>query len=120
MPRVLVVDDDKYISEIIKCTLEPENFAVILANNGQTALNCLSQSKPDLILLDIKLPDMDGTTLLETIRKTSNIPIIMVTSVIDATAITHSLNLGADDYIRKPFLPNELIARVKAKLRRMK
>jgi len=63
---------------------------------------------------------MDGTKLLETIRKTSNIPIIMVTGVIDAETITLSLNLGPDDYIRKPFLPNELIARVKAKLRRLK
>jgi DNA-binding response OmpR family regulator len=118
MPQVLVVDDDEYISEIIKCTLEPEDFAVTLAFDGKSALNYLRNNDPDLVLLDIKLPDIDGNKLLETIRKTSNVPVIMITAVIDAATITLSLNLGADDYIRKPFLPNELIARVKAKLRR--
>jgi DNA-binding response OmpR family regulator len=120
MPQVLVVDDDEYISEIIKCTLEPENFAVTLTFDSKTALRYLSRHEPDLVLLDIKLPDIDGAKLLETIRETSNVPVIMITGIIDSATITRCLNLGADDYIGKPFLPNELLARVKAKLRRTK
>jgi DNA-binding response OmpR family regulator len=115
---ILVVDDDRYIAEVIKCALEDEGYSVLLAYNGLTALSSFDQNKVDLVLLDIKMPGLDGYQILSKIREKSDIPVIMLTCVHEAEAVAQSVQLGADDYVRKPFLIQELIARVRAKLRR--
>ncbi len=115
---ILVVDDDRCIAEMIKSALEDEGYSVLLANNGLTALSLFAGQKVDLILLDIKMPGMDGYQVLSEIREKSDVPVIMLTCVHEAEAVARSVQLGADDYVRKPFLIQELIARVRAKLRR--
>jgi DNA-binding response OmpR family regulator len=116
--HILVVDDDEYLSDIIKETLEAENYTVTIAYDGQSALKAVSASGIHLVLLDIKLPDISGFTVLEKIREQTDIPVIMLTGITDTDTLAQSIDMGADDYIRKPFLPQELLARVKAKLRR--
>lgn len=112
--RVLVIDDDQYIRELVARILENEGFAVTVAANGESALALLSEIRPDIILLDIRMPGMDGYQVLERVRKTSDVPVLMLTGVPEESAVVNSLNLGADDYIRKPFLPSVLAARVRA------
>jgi DNA-binding response OmpR family regulator len=116
--RILAVDDDEFILEIIKVTLEAEGFTVTTVNNGQEALRSLKESKPDLILLDIRMPGLNGYETLNGIRKESEIPVIMLTGIAGPESLSWTLELGANDYIKKPFLPRELVARVRAKLRR--
>jgi DNA-binding response OmpR family regulator len=118
--NILVVDDEESIRELIKLILETEGLAVTLTANGDSALALLEQIKFDLVLLDIRMPGLDGYQVLERIRKTSNVQVLMLTGVIEVPAATLSLDLGADDYIQKPFLRSELIAHVEAKLRRSK
>ena len=116
--RILVVDDDYNLCQLIKSYLVSENFEVLLAYNGQDCLKILKTNTPHLILLDIMLPKIDGWTLCKEIRKISNIPIIMLTARGEQFDKLLGLELGADDYIVKPFDFKELIARVKAILRR--
>lgn len=115
---VMVVDDDKPIRTLLKRILEPAGYRVILAENGTEALSLLDKNKPDLIMLDILMPKMDGFQTLDAIRHLSDVPVIMLTAIDDAVAVGGALGLGADDYIRKPFRTSELLARIKAKLRR--
>ncbi len=115
--HVLVVDDDPYICDVIKNTLEAENFVVSLAGDGPAALAGLIEKKPDLILLDIKLPGIDGYDVLQEIRTMSEVPVIMITGIQETESAARSFNLGADDYIRKPFRNRELVARIRAKLK---
>ena len=116
--RILVVDDERPIAEILKYNLEREGFAVILAHDGEEALLRLEQDEPDLILLDIMLPKKDGFTLCREIRAHREIPIIMLTAKESETDKVLGLELGADDYVTKPFSAREVVARVKAALRR--
>jgi DNA-binding response OmpR family regulator len=116
--HILVVDDEQYVLELVKRTLEPEGYAVTVAADGNSALARLREHTPDLILLDIKMPELNGYQVLERIRERSDIPVIMLTAVLEPTAVEQSLGLGADDYIRKPFSPQVLLARIEAKLRR--
>jgi DNA-binding response OmpR family regulator len=115
---VLVVDDDIRMLRMMKRMLELENFQVIIANNGDTALKSFEKETPDLVLLDIMMPDMDGYAVCQRIREFSQVPIIMVTAKGDDKEKVEGLNIGADDYVTKPFSASELAARVRAILRR--
>lgn len=118
MPKVLVVDDDLNIVKLIKLYLEKEDFSVCTAHNGLEALEVYRRENPSIIVLDIMMPELDGNSVCREIRKTSDVPIIMLTAKGETFDKVLSLELGADDYIVKPFEPKELIARIKAILRR--
>lgn len=117
--KILVVDDEKPISDILKFNLLKEGFKVITAFDGEEALKMVSAEQPDLILLDVMLPKMDGFQVCRKVREKFSIPIIMLTAKEEEVDKVLGLELGADDYITKPFGMRELIARVKANLRRV-
>lgn len=119
--QILLVDDDKEITRLVRSYLEQSGYGVAVAHDGETALHMLRSSHPDLLLLDLMLPDRDGWDLTRLIRGDeglAQIPIIMLTARIDDTDKILGLELGADDYITKPFNPREVLARVRAHLRR--
>ena len=116
--RILIVDDDIQVLEIMNGMLESEDFDVTTTTNGKTALKLFNRNRPDLVLLDIRLPDTDGYTICKYIKKISNVPVIMATSKIEAAEEVEGLYVGADDYITKPFRESVLIARIRAMLRR--
>ena len=119
MPElILIVDDEKHYRELIKINLETEGYETIEASDGETALDLLNHQQPDLVLLDVLMPEMDGLDTCKKIRLFSNVPIIFLTALSNEIDRVKGLNLGADDYISKPFSAQELIARVKAVLRR--
>ena len=118
--KILVVDDEQPIAEIVKFNLEKEGYQVVLAHDGDEAIRLAEEEDPDLILLDIMLPNKDGNEVLREIRKTKTIPIIMLTAKDSEIDKVLGLELGADDYVTKPFSNRELTARVKANLRRQK
>ena len=117
-PYVLVVDDDPNISRLVELYLKKENFEVKTAARGDDAVNEFHRLPPDLMLLDVMLPGMDGYQVLKAVRKSGTIPVIMLTARDETFDKVLGLELGADDYITKPFDPKELVARVKAVLRR--
>lgn len=117
--RVLVVDDDKNICELLRLYLEKEGYGAILAHDGEEAVVKFNALKPDIILLDIMLPGIDGWQVCREIRKKSNVPIIMITAKVETFDKVLGLELGADDYIVKPFDTKEVIARIKAVYRRV-
>ncbi len=116
--NILVVDDEIEIADLIELYLKNEGYNVYKTYSSKKALKIIKQRKIDLAILDIMMPDIDGFTLCQIIRKKYNFPIIMVTAKITDADKIKGLNIGADDYITKPFMPLELIARVKAQLRR--
>ncbi|KKE78295.1 response regulator YycF [Oceanobacillus caeni] len=116
--KILVVDDEQPIADILQFNLEKEGYQVICAYDGDDAIKLAEKEKPDLILLDIMLPNKDGNEVLREIRKTQTMPIIMLTAKDSEIDKVLGLELGADDYVTKPFSNRELIARVKANLRR--
>ncbi len=116
--KILVVDDEKRIVHFIRLNLEHDGFEVLEAYNGNEALKRVREDLPDLVLLDIMLPDMDGYEVLRLIREISDVPVIMVTAKGEEEDIVHGLELGADDYITKPFSPREMVSRIRAVLRR--
>jgi two-component system KDP operon response regulator KdpE len=116
--RILVVDDERRMVGFIRLNLEQDGFEVIEAYNGNAALERLRDSLPDLILLDVMMPDIDGFEVLRMIREISQVPVIMLTAKGEEDDKVKGLELGADDYITKPFSPRELVSRVKAVLRR--
>lgn len=118
MKKILVVDDEKPISDIIKFNLSKEGYEVSTAYDGEEALEKVKEVEPDLILLDLMLPKIDGLEVAREVRKTYDMPIIMVTAKDSEIDKVLGLELGADDYVTKPFSNRELIARVKANLRR--
>ena len=115
---VLIVDDEKPIADILELNLQKEGYNTLVANDGLTAVNMALEKKPNLILLDIMLPKMDGLTVCKKIRSTLDIPIIMLTAKEEEIDKILGLELGADDYVTKPFSVRELIARIKANLRK--
>ncbi len=117
--KILVVDDEKPISDILKFNLTKEGYQVITAFDGEEGLRAVLENQPDLILLDVMLPKMDGFQVCRRIREKFNTPIIMLTAKEEELDKVLGLELGADDYITKPFSMRELIARVKANLRRV-
>jgi len=116
--RILIVDDDINICELLRLYLEKDGFSTIVVNDGAEAIIANSEQNPDLILLDIMLPKMDGWQVCREIRKTSSVPIIMLTAKSETFDKVLGLELGADDYVSKPFDTKEVVARVKAVLRR--
>ena len=118
MKKILVIDDEKPISDIVKFNLVKEGYEVFTAYDGEEALEQVKEVEPDLIILDLMLPKIDGLEVCREIRKTHDMPIIMVTAKDSEIDKVLGLELGADDYVTKPFSNRELVARVKANLRR--
>ncbi len=117
--KILVVDDDKNICELLRMYLEKEGYSVVMAHNGVDAVNVFNTENPDLVLLDIMLPQLDGWQVCREIRKVSEKPIIMLTAKDETFDKVLGLELGADDYVTKPFDTKEIVARIKAVLRRI-
>ena len=118
MKKILVVDDEKPIADILRINLEKENYEVVEAYDGEEAVRKFNEENPDLILLDVMLPKMDGFSVCRSIREKSNVPILMLTAREEEVDKVLGLELGADDYITKPFSVRELMARIKANMRR--
>ena len=116
--RILLVDDEPDLRQMVRRYLQAEGFDVADVADGESALARLRKSTPDLILLDIGMPDMDGFTVLQEVRKTSEVPVIMLTARSEEIDRVMGLTMGADDYLTKPFSPRELVARIRAVLRR--
>ncbi|HIR02831.1 MAG: response regulator transcription factor [Acutalibacteraceae bacterium] len=116
--KILVVDDDLNICELLRLYIEKEGFSVVTANDGAQALKLFEKEQPDLIMLDIMLPELDGWQVCREIRKTSKCPIIMLTAKGEVFDKVLGLELGADDYVVKPFEAKEVVARIRAVLRR--
>jgi two-component system alkaline phosphatase synthesis response regulator PhoP len=116
--KILVVDDEAKIVKLVRSYLEQAGYTVVEANDGQTALIQARREKPDLVVLDLGLPGIDGLDVARTLRRERDTPIIMLTARIEDTDRIVGLELGADDYVTKPFNPRELVARVRAVLRR--
>ena len=119
MPRILVADDEKNIREVIAYALEGVGFEVHCVSDGQQALESLRQNPADLLVLDVLMPEMDGLSVCREIRRDSDLPIIFLSSRGEEADRVGGLELGADDYVTKPFSPRELVSRVRAVLRRL-
>jgi two-component system alkaline phosphatase synthesis response regulator PhoP len=120
MTKILVVDDEPSITNLVSAYLKPEGYEVYTASDGDAGLKAARAFKPDLIILDVMLPGMDGIELLSILRRESEVYVIMLTARTEETDKIVGLSVGADDYVTKPFSPRELVARVKAALRRLK
>ena len=116
--KVLVIDDEANVCELISLYFEKAGYDVVCAGDGSEGLEIIRSQKPDIVILDLMLPGMDGLDVCKEIRKFSNIPLIMLTARVDEVDRVLGLEIGADDYVTKPFSPRELLARVKAVLRR--
>jgi two-component system OmpR family response regulator len=120
MPTILVVDDDPHIREVICFALKKDGFATVEAENGEQALTQFQKTRPDLVVLDIVMPELNGAEVCKALRRVSTIPIVFLSSRDDEVDRILGLELGGDDYVTKPFSPRELAARVRAILRRGK
>ena len=120
MTKILVIDDEPSIINLVTAYLKPEGYEVYTASDGNAGLKSARAFKPDLIILDLMLPGIDGIELLSRLRRESDVYVIMLTARTDETDKIVGLSVGADDYVTKPFSPRELVARVKAALRRIK
>ena len=118
--RILAVEDDERIRSAVKLALEDEGWTVDEAESGEEAIEKFQSSNPDVVLIDIMLPGMDGFELCRTLRRTSDVPVVMVTARNDTHDVVAGLEAGADDYLTKPFAPKELSARIRALLRRIR
>ena len=116
--RILIVDDEQRIRSLVASYLESDGFEVVEASNGRDAVAEVERRKPDLVIMDVRMPGMDGFEALSEIRRTSDVYVIMLTARAEETDRIVGLSVGADDYVTKPFSPRELVARVKAVLRR--
>ncbi len=116
--KILIADDEPEIRDLLKLYLENEGYGIIEAEDGAKALRLMDAEKPDLVILDIMMPQMDGYQVLKKIRETNNIPVIILSAKDEDSEKILGLNLGADDYIAKPFNPLEALARIKSNLRR--
>lgn len=117
--KILVVDDDPAIAEMLTIVLQGEGFVTYVVGDGLEAVSAAKQHRPDIILLDLMLPSMNGFDACKAIREFSSVPIIMLTARTDTVDVVLGLESGADDYVQKPFKPKELVARVRARLRRV-
>jgi DNA-binding response OmpR family regulator len=118
-PRILVVDDEPAVSDLLAYNLRKSHFEVVVAADGREALRLVEETSPDLILLDLMIPEVDGLDVCRELRKTNDVPIIMITARGEEIDRVLGLELGADDYVTKPFSVRELMARIKAVLRRV-
>jgi DNA-binding response OmpR family regulator len=116
--KVLIVDDDRVLADVVAFTLRREGFHISLAYDGEAALQRWAEEEPDLIVLDVNMPKLDGFAVCQRIRKQADTPILLLTVRGEEDDIVHGLELGADDYITKPFSPRQLVARAQAVLRR--
>jgi len=116
--KILVVDDEIKIVEVVKSYLENSGYSVLEAYNGEEALDKFEKENPALVILDLMLPDITGEEICKALRKKSRVPIIMLTAKVEEENVLEGLNIGADDYVTKPFSPRQLVARVEAVLRR--
>ena len=119
MKKILVVDDEKSILDLVTAYLRKENYEVYTAEDGPAGLKAARAFKPDLVVLDVMLPGLDGIELLQRLRRESEVYVIMLTAKSEETDKIVGLSVGADDYITKPFSPRELVARIKAAFRRL-
>jgi two-component system OmpR family response regulator len=119
MNRILIVDDDAHIRDVLRFALDKEGFDTVEAENGRLALQKFASDKPDLVIMDIMMPEMDGISACRELRQSSAVPIIFLSSKDEEIDRILGLELGGDDYITKPFSPRELVARVRAVLRRV-
>ncbi len=117
-PKLLVIDDEENVCELISLYFEKAGYDVVCSGDGNEGIDVLRSQKPDMVILDLMLPGMDGLDVCKEIRKFSNVPLIMMTARVDEVDRVLGLEIGADDYVTKPFSPRELLARVKAVLRR--
>ncbi len=117
-PFIMVIDDDEEIRKIVSRTLALEGFDVATANDGISALALMEERKPDLVVLDIVMPGLDGFQVLDHMRKTSDAPVLILTGKCEINSLQQALVAGADDYVKKPFSTRVLVARIRAKLRR--
>ena len=120
MTKILIIDDEPSITNLVSAYLKPEGYDVYIAADGNAGLKAARAFKPDLIILDVMLPGMDGIELLSRLRRESEVYVLMLTARTEETDKIVGLSVGADDYVTKPFSPRELVARVKAALRRLK
>lgn len=120
MSKILVIDDEPGIIKLITAYLKPEGYEVLTASDGESGLKAARAFKPDLVLLDVMLPGLDGIELLARLRRESDVYVILLTARTEETDKVVGLTIGADDYVTKPFSPRELVARIKAALRRIK
>ena len=118
--KVLIIEDEKRIAHWVQTYFERDGFEAVVAGNGRLGLTLARTENPDLIILDLMLPGMDGIDVCQTLRQESDVPIIMLTARDKERERIQGLNIGADDYVTKPFSPNELVARAHAVLRRVK
>jgi two-component system OmpR family response regulator len=118
MPKVLVVDDDPHIRSVLRFALERDGFAVAEAGDGAAALAAVEREAPDMLVLDVTMPEMDGTEVCRRLRRASDLPVIFLSSRDEEVDRILGLELGGDDYVTKPFSPREVVARVRAVLRR--
>lgn len=116
--KALIVDDDRVLADVVAFTLRREGFEILLAYDGETALQRWEAEQPDIVVLDVNLPRMDGFTVCQRIRQQADTPVVLLTVRNEEDDIVGGLNMGADDYITKPFSPRQLVARVLAVLRR--
>jgi two-component system KDP operon response regulator KdpE len=117
--KILIVDDEPGLRELVRINLEHEGFGVIQAENGVEGLNMVREAHPDLVILDVMMPEMDGWEACQKLREFSQVPVLMLTARVQSQDIVAGLNSGADDYLLKPFNMDELMARVRALLRRV-
>ena len=117
-PVILAVDDEETMLKLLRVNLPLDGYGVITASDGVSALELLEKHQPDMVILDIMMPGLNGFQVLDLIRQRSNVPVIMLTARGEVTTVRDTLALGADDYVRKPFSILELTARIRAKLRR--
>ena len=117
--KILIIEDEPQIVEICRDYLSSAGFTVVSANNGRLGLEAVHREQPDLVILDVMMPEMDGLEVCKALRKSGDLPVIMLTARVEETDKLIGLELGADDYITKPFSPRELVARVKTVLRRV-
>jgi two-component system, OmpR family, alkaline phosphatase synthesis response regulator PhoP len=120
MSKILIIDDEPSIVNLVSAYLKPEGYEVYTASDGPSGLKAAKAYKPDLVVLDIMLPGMDGLELLSRLRRESDVYVILLTARTEETDKIVGLSVGADDYVTKPFSPRELVARIKAALRRLK
>ena len=118
--KILIVDDEKEIADLVECYLQNEDFIIYKYYDSREAWECIVKETPDLAVMDVMMPEIDGFTLCRQIRERYHFPVIMLTAKSEEIDKITGLTLGADDYIAKPFLPLEMVARVKAQLRRYK
>ncbi len=118
IPEILVVDDDPRLRELVRYVLDRAGFSVREAADGRAALAALAQGVPDLVLLDVRMPEVDGIEVCRALRRDHTVPVIFLSTLGDEIDRVRGLDIGGDDYVTKPFLPNELVSRVRAVLRR--